>query len=398
MTRVLVVEDNPDDVNFLRAAVAAEPNHDFDLVHAQSLEEAESTLAHQEIALIVLDLCLPDADGLEAIQRLSSLPAAVPIIVWTGRYGTDLGTEVLRLGADDYLLKDSLDGDSLRRSFRHALERHRLTRQLADEVHVTTALARSGQRLMTGRSTNEVLAILCRIGREILGADTARVLWCESDPPRLTEMISEPAGRPPQSLGKEQTAALLSALQQQVLFLPRASPLRSGHADTFSYVALRRGGALIAVLELGHGNGDGVETGPRRRILQGLNQLATLALENVRVLEELSAANRTRSDLDAMMSHELRNALNIVIGSTDVALSESSDDWPGREFLELARRRAAESLDLIRATLELSRSDSSQATVAVEPVDLAEVFGELDRELRMTAHADGATLRWQIAP
>jgi DNA-binding NarL/FixJ family response regulator len=81
----------------------------------------------------ILDLSLPDATGLEALHALRAMSADLPIIVLTGFDDLDMGLSAIRHGAEDYLVKNYVDGDSLQRAIRYAMERRRLSSALASQ-------------------------------------------------------------------------------------------------------------------------------------------------------------------------------------------------------------------------------------------------------------------------
>ncbi|WP_298459678.1 PP2C family protein-serine/threonine phosphatase [uncultured Cellulomonas sp.] len=118
--RVLLVEDDEGD-----AVLVEELFHDagmaVDLVHVRSVDAALGAL---DADCVLLDLGLPDAVGLDALERL--LAAGAPaVVVLTGLSGTDLGLQALAAGAQDYLVKGEADAGMLGRSVRYAVQRRR---------------------------------------------------------------------------------------------------------------------------------------------------------------------------------------------------------------------------------------------------------------------------------
>lgn len=123
-TRVLIVDDEPAIRRFLKASLGAQG---FDLVEAQDAAGALAHMSRGAFDILVLDLGLPDMDGLEVIRKLRDEGSAVPIIVLSSRSDEVAKVRALDLGADDYVTKP-FGVDELLARVRAAL-RHRLQQQ-----------------------------------------------------------------------------------------------------------------------------------------------------------------------------------------------------------------------------------------------------------------------------
>ena len=126
--RILIVEDEPPIRRLLRATLGA---HDYRTVEAATGAEALSALRHHRPDLVVLDLGLPDIDGLALIGRIRET-SPVPIVVLSSRGDEAAKVAALDAGADDYVTKP-FGADELMARLRAAL-RHRLQQQGAERV------------------------------------------------------------------------------------------------------------------------------------------------------------------------------------------------------------------------------------------------------------------------
>jgi serine phosphatase RsbU (regulator of sigma subunit) len=120
--RILLVEDDEGDA-FLVRELLTEAGAPFDLTVATSLREARGLLVGVECVL--LDLGLPDAEGIDGLRKLLAVAGGAAVCVLTGRSDEHLGVQAVAEGAQDYLVKGQVDGVLLIRSLRYAVERKR---------------------------------------------------------------------------------------------------------------------------------------------------------------------------------------------------------------------------------------------------------------------------------
>lgn len=124
--RVLLIEDNPGDTRLIREALAEAGNAQVRLETADNLETGFTALEKGNIDLVLLDLSLPDSQGLDTVSRVHHQAPEVPIVVLTGLDDETTAVQAVREGAQDYLVKGEANGSLLIRSIRYAIERHRM--------------------------------------------------------------------------------------------------------------------------------------------------------------------------------------------------------------------------------------------------------------------------------
>jgi serine phosphatase RsbU (regulator of sigma subunit) len=125
--RVLLVEDDPGDA-FLVRELLAEADAPFDVHVAQTMREARPRL--RDMHCILLDLGLPDASGLDGLRQVLQESGGAAVCVLTGLEDEHLGIAAVAEGAQDYLVKGTVDGAGLSRAVRYAVERKRADENL----------------------------------------------------------------------------------------------------------------------------------------------------------------------------------------------------------------------------------------------------------------------------
>ena len=155
--RLLIVEDDLRTARALSNLLEAADNPLFELEHVTTAAAACEAIEAMHIDVVLLDLGLPDARELEALSRLEKCLDEIPVIVLTGRDDENLAADALHRGAEDYLLKGAFDFDSLLRSIRYAVERHRGVRDLARVKKELESANRDLERLTLVEPLTELL-------------------------------------------------------------------------------------------------------------------------------------------------------------------------------------------------------------------------------------------------
>ncbi len=185
--RVLLIEDNPGDVLLIEEILSSVGTTIYDLVIVDNLksgvrlissqkaeEDEKQSVSKQSCSsesaffdAILLDLSLPDSDGLETFASIKDNSPELPIVILSGTDDERLATEAVKQGAQDYLVKGQIESNLLRRSIRYAIERNRIQRELNDareqeKKELKSALA--SQQALMGWQTGSVTAKMSGFG------------------------------------------------------------------------------------------------------------------------------------------------------------------------------------------------------------------------------------------
>lgn len=130
---VLLIEDNRGDARLLQEMIRERQVQTIELLHVVSMRAAESYLAEHSVDAVVLDLGLPDSQGLGALKRVQAFAPRVPLIVLTGLDDEKMAIEALQEGAQDYLIKGQIEAQGLLRAIRYAITRTSMENALIEE-------------------------------------------------------------------------------------------------------------------------------------------------------------------------------------------------------------------------------------------------------------------------
>jgi signal transduction histidine kinase len=150
--RVLLIEDNPGDADLVREYLLDAERGRIDLEHADRLSAGLAKLAEERFDAVLLDLALPDSHGLETFRSLRSQAPEVAVVVSSGVGDETLALEAVQEGAQDYLVKGEMDGKTLERSLRYAVERKRIELQLHAAKDAAEAASRAKSAFLANMS------------------------------------------------------------------------------------------------------------------------------------------------------------------------------------------------------------------------------------------------------
>ncbi len=202
--RLLLVEDNPADARLLQAMLGGSADPRFELTHVERLGDAQRQVELQRFQAVLLDLSLPDAQGLQGVVVLHEHMPGLPIVVLTGSNDEALAVDAVRQGAQDYLVKGKIDSVLLTRTLRYAIERNQLEGQLRHAQKMETIGRLAGG---LAHDFNNLLTVA------ITHTDLMRSRLHAGDP--LLEHVTEVEHAAEQAIGL--TRQLLAFSRQQVL-------------------------------------------------------------------------------------------------------------------------------------------------------------------------------------
>jgi signal transduction histidine kinase len=192
---VLLIEDNPGDARLIQEMLHDDGGAGFRLEYRERLTEGLERLAQGGVDLVLLDLSLPETQGLDSFLRVCTHAPGLPVVVLTGSNNEELGYRAVQSGAQDYLIKGQVNGLLLGRALRYAIERSRIEEELRQ---------RAEQLAEMDRRKDEFLAMLAHELRNPLAAiNTAvAVLTRSADSPSHTQWCMEVINRQMKNLSR----------------------------------------------------------------------------------------------------------------------------------------------------------------------------------------------------
>lgn len=174
--KLLLVEDNLADAHWIDCLLKEDSWQTSHIRHVNKVQDALDSLNHDDFDAILLDLFLPDSQGIESLELVQQKAPQLPIVILTGTDDPAIAVQSLRQGAQDYLIKGEFEGKTLNRSIQFAIERQRsefkirqqaLMKKMLDKIRnsidLATILNNTAQEIQQFLQSEQVLIYRCPI-------------------------------------------------------------------------------------------------------------------------------------------------------------------------------------------------------------------------------------------
>jgi len=295
---------------------------------------------------------------------------------------------------------------------RYRYEAFRRSALHREEAEIAEVLLHVGEALTRHLDQPDVLECVNRLTVEALGCDwSSTYLW---DPERRVFRLRANAGATPEvrasvaqiDFAPDRLPGLQGFRPGEIIELADvagqpsllASLLERWNISSMLAVPISRGEEIVGSLVVGYRRSTGPFSAKQRRLGLGIAHATALALENARLITDLQAANRVKTEFVSTMSHELRTPLNVMLGYAEMAQDVNLGERERLAYVHRIQGAGRDLLDLIESTLEVGRMEAGHDGVRLEPVPLAAFCDELRRACASLPRRDGVRLEWPAAP
>jgi signal transduction histidine kinase/DNA-binding NarL/FixJ family response regulator len=167
MLKLLIVEDNPGDILILKERLSVSGAR-FSITNVSLLKDAITELKSGSFDVVLLDLGLPDSLGINTLKSILAFELGPPVVVMTGMDDEDMALSSLREGAQDYIVKNSLEPENILRSIRYSIERKKLENLRKKNSRQLAILSGTTASLYEGDDIASIYGMICKSIRQLI--------------------------------------------------------------------------------------------------------------------------------------------------------------------------------------------------------------------------------------
>lgn len=369
--------------------------------------------------VVLMDLILPDGDGIELLPFMREVDPHLPVVIITGHANLEHALQALRRGAYDFLTKP-FSGDLVLNAVRRAREKRRadlqgrhLMLELSQKVNEFLVLHQIGEAVSSTLELDEVLLVIVESARNALVSEASSLLLVDEATGDLVfEVALGERGRMTKAMRLKPGQGLVGwvATRGEAVAVAdvRTDPRFSRQVDeatgfaTRSVLAvpLKAKGQTIGVLETINKRGGESYDQDDQRLLGLIAAQAAMAIENAKLysqvrrqLEELQELEKMKEHLMQLLVHDLQNPLTSLTLYLD-----RGPERPDDPFLGDARRSCRNLSGLVNDLLDISRMEEKRLTLVPSDVDFGDLLRETVEDFAPVAADDEKQIRADVPP
>jgi signal transduction histidine kinase/CheY-like chemotaxis protein len=432
---ILIVDDSEADLEVYKRFLEKDSDCHFQVYQATTGEEAFDFLANQTVDVILIDYSLPDINGVDLIKHLPKLNLAYPltpstegdypaIVMMTGQGNEQVVVDAMKSGASDYLMKQSITPESLRKSLKNVLEKSRLAWHIRKIELQKELIAKISLSIRNSLDLNDILQTSVTEVKKYLQCD--RALIYQLDPEKAGQVVAESVDDPfTKTLGLRITDTFFESkknrddyivnCRRQLVNNIAESNLDPCHIQLLEKFQVKSVMALPIVIEnlpnplwglliVHFCHEPHFWTRDEVLLLDEISFQVAIGIQQGLLVAELkkerdraNQATEVKSVFLANMSHEIRTPMNGILGMAEI-LSLSDLSQQQQDYVNIIQASGNSLLSLINDILDLSKLEAEKIQLKDEEFILADIVGEVVKLFSVKRKEKDVQINLAIAP
>ena len=390
---VLILVGDPAAANFYSQLLQEEKNPSFEVEISYTLNQTFKRPTLNGIHVILLDLNLPDSEGLDTFRQVQRRYPTMPIVILSGLDDEGLAYEMVKTGAQDYLVKEKVHGKMLSRVIRYAVERKRseeklkiLNETLEQRVlERTQALEQKAEALMRSEETLRETNIALKNAVEGISRIDAHNRYIA-----VNEAYAEMLGYDPLMMVGMHCESTLHPEDREKIRNAYQKMIREGKAEVEARGLRKDGRIFYKQLVLVKADNPGDQFTGHYCFMKDITERKTKEYKSVLDL---------KSHFISVASHELRTPLHSIKEGINIILDGSAGEinHDQKNFLVLAKRNVDRLSRLINDVLDFQKLEGGAVRYEFQKKDINEVIREVEKTMAIMAQSKGLAFKLELA-
>jgi PAS domain S-box-containing protein len=371
---LLLIEDNPGDTRLIRVMLAESRDMPCNIESVGSLSAGVPRILQGGIDLVLLDLGLPETNGIDTLRSLrKNVPKLPAVVVMSGLGDEKVAVQAVQEGAQDFLIKGQVDSGLLIRSIRYAIERYRTEEALRESEQQYRRLFDTMLQGVIYQDAEGYFVSMNPAAESILGKNPSE--FCGHTPVEVGMVAIRKDGSPLPGIEHPSMVALRTGHEVTNIEMGVFNPQKNEYRwISVSSMPLFHPGSKSPYQVYTIFN----DVTERKHYEEELQQAKAVA----------ESANETKSRFLAHMSHETRTPLNAIIGMADMLL-DSNLSPEQLEYVDILRKSSEILLALINDILDLSKIEAGHNELENQPFFIRQCVKEALDQVEKKAKDNG---------
>lgn len=407
---LLIVDDCAIDRKIYRRYLLKDSHFSYEIIEADSAETGVALLQQMQFDAILLDFCLPDMSGFEFIERLYQINfhTRPTVIMLTGRGDEKVAVQAMKLGVEDYLVKNNLNPDVLQLAVRNAIKHSFLQAQLSKNLETQRLIATTALRIRQSLDLEQILHTAVREVQQLLKCENVVVYQFTSNlaNEKIAQSLEADANECEDIIN---TCDFVEAVGENFHWqcqgticniyaagLKESNNLLEEFRNPVNLavpISLNQNDKLWGLLVAHQSAGKASWLPDEIDILSQVSVQLAIAIQQAELLAQTQASlikekqlNGFKSQFVSTVSHEYRTPLASILAAASTLRQHSDklDTTKQQRFLEIIEQKARHLSKLVDDVLQVNQIELDKTKFKPAPLDLLQFFSELIEEQRQT--------------